>query len=81
LENIKLKNAIIEVQIINKNEIEFIIGVLPSLTCKYKFIGNVVSEPIKKSVVLKFSKLIKNATAAAPISAGFKKGITIKKIV
>ena len=51
---------------------EFITGVDPSLTRKYRLIGNVDSAPTRKIVVLKFSNDIKKATAAPPIMEGLK---------
>src|ERR1035437_4435148 len=49
-------------------------GVAPSRMRPYIITVNGASEPTSISVVLKFSKLIKNEIAAEPISAGFKYG-------
>ena len=68
----KLATAINEVPTISKNDMALITGVLPSLTWRYKLTGRVASWPTRKRVVLKFSKDIKNATAAAPKIAGRK---------
>jgi len=65
------------VETISRKEIALITGEEPSRTYRYKLMGKVVSEPTRKSVVLKFSKLIKKATAPAPIRAGRRKGMVI----
>ena len=55
-------------------------GVKLNLIRLYKSTGRVESEPIRKIVVLKLEKLIKNATTKAPMIAGFKNGIVTYQI-
>ena len=55
-------------------------GVELNLILEYKSTGRVGSEPTRKIVVLKFEKLIKNATTKAPIIADLKNGIVISQI-
>ena len=62
------------------NDTAFSTGVELNLILAYKSTGKVGSEPTRKIVVLKFEKLIKNATTKAPIIAGLKNGIVISQI-
>ena len=63
-----------------KKETAFSTGVELNLIREYRSTGNVGSDPIKNIVVLKFEKLIKNATTKAPMIAGLKNGIVIYHI-
>ena len=55
---------------ISRNEIALMTGVDPSRTCMYMLIGRVACDPTVNIVVLKFSKDMRNATAAPPIIEG-----------
>ena len=57
------------------NETALRTGVELNFIREYKSTGKVGSEPIKNIVVLKFEKLIRNATIKAPTIAGLKNGI------
>ena len=68
-------SAVIVINTTITNDTAFNTGVELNLILEYKSTGSVGSDPIKNIVVLKFEKLIKNATTKAPMIDGLKNGI------
>ena len=63
-----------DVPVMSRNEMALITGVEPSRTCMYMLMGRVAWDPTVKMVVLKFSKDMRNATAAPPNMDGRRYG-------
>ena len=60
---------------VNNNDTAFKSGVEPSFKRSNIAIVNGASDPTSIKVVLKFSKLMRNATTIAPTNAGIKNGM------